>query len=183
MAALYGALVGKVPEQPTERTVELIEALKTLKPLGFAELEAKYAKLEQDKADLAKKVKTVGVESEAIEILMRELLSTQNMEKVTVHGYTWSSSPIPCPVCDDPEATAKYLAEHEMGDKLVLTKAELAGRVKEHVKAEALANELVIEMKTVDGVEVPEVRSQIDGVRVFLKTSMSRRKVAVKIKE
>lgn len=181
MASKYARLKGKIPERQTERDEALDEKLKECRQDPLVTLTEKYnaACVEADR--LSSLVKTNNVACDALEILIRKKLDAEDADSVGMHGFTWSEKFEPYPVAEDPAAIVKYFKEHGLEDQLALSNTELASRLKKYVKEEALAGELVVETKQVDDPDAPggsrevtEVRSRIDGVRVFLKGGLSR---------
>jgi hypothetical protein len=181
----YSKLEGTIPAEPTERDEAIIAGIEERKHKTFAELATEYNQLEVASLELTKKVKAQSVTFAVLEILLRGHLEATDADSISTLGFNWSRGCEPYPVCEDPDAIVKYFNEHEMGDLLALTKTELAGRLKKLVKEEALANELQITTETVEGpngepVEKQVVRSNVPGVRVFLKKSLSRTKASTK---
>lgn len=180
MGSKYAGLRGRVPEQQTERDIELQVRLEEWEGQTLAELTASFNQFTQHLQAATEKVKGINLSLEACEILIREKLDALEGDAITVNGYTWSPKFEPYPVCEDPAAIIKYFEEHNMKDQLLLKSSELASRLKNFVKEEALNGELIVETKTVPDPETGEertindVRSQIPGVKVFLKGSLSR---------
>lgn len=180
MASKYAGLKGKIPVELTPRQENVQREYAERKDRTFAQLAEEYNKLDADRAELARKAAGIKAKADAIEDLMREALDGMDADKIVTQGYNWSDCPEPYPVVEDIDAIVKYFNEHEMGDQLTLKKTELATRLRSFVKEEALANELIVTT-----VEDPvthetrtEVRSNIPGVKVFLKPSLSRTKAA-----
>lgn len=185
MASKYAHLNGKVPEQQTEREQAVSEFLEEFRKTDTTTgaVAKRYNGLCVEAAELAAKVKVLNQKIDAADIMMQERLQGDDTEAVRSDGYTWSRSFEPYPVCEDPEQIVKYFKEHDMEGLLVLRAGELASRLKNHVKEEAQNNELIIDIETDPdtGVEVKRtVRSQIPGVKVFLKASLSRTKSSTK---
>lgn len=184
MASKYAGLKGKIPEQPTERDEKFKAETGARKGRTFGELAAEYNLIEDAMKKLAEKTKTGDLLKKVIEVLMRASLDAQNADSVNADGYTWTPQFEPYPIAENPTAIVKYFQENGMEDQLQLKSTELAGRLKNFVKEEALANELIIESRTEkdpvtgEDVGVNEVRSKIPGVRVFLASGMSRVKSA-----
>lgn len=178
MASKYAGLYGTIPEEPTQREAAVIEAIKERSERTPHELTAEHNTLSLEAEGLAKQVKQLSIKMTAVEALIRERLDSLNGEALSINGKTWSRKFEPYPVCDDPAAIVKYFKEHDMEDSLELTKTELATRLKAFVKEEALNNELIIETvkDPVTGEDKIDVRSQIPGVRVFLKAGLSHPK-------
>lgn len=180
MASKYAGLKGRIPEQPTEREAAVQALLDEYKDTPIADLTATYNLAVEQATSLAAKVKAIGARLEAFEILIRQRLDALEGDAISVNGYTWSPKFEPYPVAEDVDKIVAYFKEHGMEDQLVLKTSELASRLKNFVKEEALNGELIVEPKTVvdeaTGEEkvVNDVRSQIPGVRVFLKASLSR---------
>jgi hypothetical protein len=186
VASKYEHLKGKIPEQPTARDTALTEALTLIESQTIADLTANYNALNEKSDELAAAVKVVNLQMDALEIVIRRRLDAQNADAVRISGYTWSEKFEPYPVCEDPAAIVAYFESHGMEDQLTLRNSELAARLKNFVKEEALAGGLQMTTKTVPdpttGVdsEIVEVRSSIPGVRVFLKGTLSRVKSSKK---
>lgn len=178
MASKWAHLRGKVPVEKTERQQDVEDKLKELGAKSINELTKIYNDKVAEIKDLAKKAKELKVSSDAAEILILKKLDAERAEAFRINSYTWSETFEPYPIAEDPVAIVKYFVDHGMADQLKLTTTELAGRLKTFVKAEADANELQIETKEEPGpdgpVTVTIVRSQIPGVRVFLKAGLSR---------
>lgn len=180
MASKYAGLRGKIPVQKTDREEAIEKIYQEHKDDEIAVIAAAYNDRVAQATELAARAKIVANHLEAYDILLREKLDALGGDGISMHGYTWSPKTEPYPVCDDPEQIVKYFTEHEMADQLVLTKTELASRLKSFVKEEALNGELIVEPKTVTDPDtgeeriVNEVRSQVPGVRVFMKESLSR---------
>lgn len=180
MASKYAGLKGKIPVQQTEREEAIQKIIDEHKDDEIAAIGAAYNDRAMEAAALAVKVRDVANHLEAYDILLRQKLDGLDGEGIIMHGYTWSPKYEPYPVCEDPDAIVKYFEDHEMADQLVLTKTELANRLKSFVKEEALNGELIVEPRTVvdptTGEEriVNDVKSQVPGVRVYLKESLSR---------
>jgi hypothetical protein len=183
MASKYAGLKGRVPEQPTIRDQALQAALDERKQKSVAELTEEYNQAKAEAVEMANKAKVLKVKADALEILIRRKLDSEDADAIRINGYTWSETFEPYPVCDDVEAVLKYFHDpaNGMEDQLRLKSSEIAERLKNFVKAEAQANELVIEEKEVEDPDAPEgkrtiqeVRSNIPGVKVFLKAGLSR---------
>lgn len=181
MASKYAGLRGKIPEQPTERDVQFKELSAKRKGKTFGELTEEYNAVVEGLKKLAERTKAGNLLKTVLEVLLRESLDAQDADSVNANGYTWTPQFEPYPIAEDVDAIVKYFRENGMEDQLQLKASELATRLKSFVKDEALANELIIEIKTeVDpstGEEVEigrDVRSKIPGVRVFLASGLSR---------
>ncbi len=178
MATKYASLKGVIPEQVTERDALVTEFIEAFRGESFDALTVRYNAADRKAGALASRVKRNKARMDALEILTRGALAALNMERATLNGFTWSEGCEPYPSCDDPAAIIQYFTEHQMTDMLTLKASELASRLKMFVKEEALNNELTIEdvPDPVTGAIVQVVRSRIPGVKVYLKTSLSRRK-------
>lgn len=180
MASKYAHLKGVVPEEPTEREqaiTDFMEAFKAEDATSGATA-ARINKLMEEAKTLAAQVKETKQKIDAAEALMRQRMDSEGAELIRADGYSWSQSCTPYPICEDPEAIVKYFKDNGMEHRLALTNTELAARLKEIVREEAENNELIIDI-TVDeatGKETRVVRSHVEGVKVFLDTSLSRRK-------
>lgn len=184
MASKYARFKGKIPErEETEREAEVSAKLEEWKSEPLDTLTAMYNAGANRTKELTQSVKVLKAGMDALEILIRKRLDDVGADAVTTNGYTWSEKFEPYPQAEDPAEIRKYFEEHDMADQLELTVTELAGRLKKHVKAEAEANELRIDTEEVDDPtapggkrEVTVVRSQIPGVKVFLKGGLTRNK-------
>lgn len=185
MATKYAALRGKVPEQPIEASPKQVEIAKrqaVYTDRSLLNLTTEYNKLCAVGDDLADQVKDSNLDIEAVERLIQEQLDAQGADSVKMNGFTWSIGAVPYPsvLAMNVAEVEKYFKDNGMAEQLSLSATELASRLKTFVKEEALANELIIEERTVvdeaTGVEkiVTDVKSKIPGVRVFLKSSLSR---------
>lgn len=183
MASKYAGLKGRIPEQFSARDVALDAAIEERKGKSVAELTVEYNQAKDAAAEMTIKAKTLKVKADALEILIRRKLDAEDADAIRINGYTWSETFEPYPVCDDIDAVLEYLQnpDNGMADQLRLKSSEIGERLKNHVKEEALANELVIDTKMVDDPsapggqrEVTEVRSRIPGVKVYLKPGLSR---------
>lgn len=183
----YSHLKGTIPKgqkEPTPRDAAIAAEIKRLNrlQLSLADLATGYNRLMTTAEASAKNLARINVQLEAHEQLLLGALESSDLERATADGYTWSEGCEPYPVCEDPAAIVAYFKENGMEEQLALTKTELASRLKTFVKEEAVNNELIIETKVIphpvtgEEIEVPDVRSKVPGVRVFLKTSLSRRK-------
>lgn len=183
MASKYASLRGKVPEQPeppSEKQTKIAEIQARYVDRSLLNLTSEYNRL-RTTADRAKELADdASLAVDAMESLIQEQLDSTGADSIKMNGFTWSAKCEPYPSAEDPTAIVKYFMDHGMADQLTLKACELATRLKGFVKEESLANELIIEVKTaidpVTGEEIQynEVRSQIPGVKVFLKTSLSR---------
>lgn len=186
MASKYAGLQHTIPQEPTERDAAIEALLEEHGNDAIAALITKYNLGKVKAAEQAAATKTHGQYMTAIDILIRRKLDAEDADAITVQGFNWSEIYEPYPQAEDPEAIVKYFLEHDMGDQLKLTKTELASRLKNHVKNEATNNELVVtEVEQIDKTTgetkmVKEVRSNIPGVKVFLKASLSRTKASTK---
>lgn len=178
MASKYAHLKGVVPIQRDERDEAVTAFMKEFQEADKTNGAAakRYNDLVAEKAGLAEKLKTISQKLEAAEYLFLDRLDADGSDAVSAEGYTWSSSCEPFPICEDPEAIVKYLKRKKMGSILVLKVSELASRLRNLVKDEALNNELKVVETIVDGKPVREVRSNVPGVKVFLKETLSRTK-------
>lgn len=183
MASKYAGLKGRIPEQQSARDVALETAIEERKGKTVAELTEEFNAAKDQAALAATQAKVLKVKADALEILIRRKLDADEADAIRINGYTWSETFEPYPICDDIDLVLEYLLnpENGMADQLKLKSSELAERLKNHVKEEALANELIIEQKEVDDPtapggkrEVTEVRSRIPGVKVYLKPGLSR---------
>lgn len=183
MASKYVGTKGKIPQQQTARDQALDTAIEERRGKSVAELTAEFNKAKEEAAEAAIKAKALKVKADALEILILRKLDADDADAIRINGYTWSETFEPYPVCDDIDAVLEFLQnpENGMADQLKLKSSELAERLKNHVKQEALANELIVEVKEVDDPEAPggkrevtEVRSKIPGVKVFNKHGLSR---------
>jgi hypothetical protein len=183
LASKYAGLKGRIPEAPqTPRAADIAGKLNDWKDESISSLTEMFNGASAASAALAAEVKKVNATLEALEILIRQKLEALEGDAISVNGYTWSPKFEPYPVCDNPQAVVQYFRENDMESELVLTNTELASRLKTYIKEEALNNELQITTReevdpiTGDIREVPEVRSKIPGVKVFLKPGLSRAK-------
>lgn len=178
MASKWAHLRGKVPVEKTERQQDVEAKLKEYGGKPIDDLTKTYNEKVSKAKELAAEAKDLKVEAESLDILIRKKLDAEGADAFRINGYTWSETFEPYPIAEDPAAIVKYFKEHGMEDQLALTTTELASRLKTFVKAEAENNELQIETKEEPGPDGPMtitiVRSQIPGVRVFLKTGLSR---------
>lgn len=180
MASKYAHLRGVVPSEPTERDEAFAAEHGKFKGLPIKTLMTRYNEtkktVEQRTSDLKESKLTLDV----IDALIRQGLKDTGADAMSAEGFTWSASYEPYPIAEDPAAIVEYFMTHGMEDQLKLKASELAARLKNHVKEESLNNELVIGTRTVpdpetgEPKEVPDVRSQIPGVRVYLDESLSR---------
>lgn len=183
MASKYKGLKGNVPKQPTERDDTLRRALGSI-PEGQTpeQLTTAYNEWKQKYEDGSAVLKKMKGLLDAYEIRIIGAIDAASVDAITVSGYTWTEKTAPYPTCEDVDAVIKYFHENGMEDQLRLNASELARRVENHVKQEALDNELRIEVttevdpETGEEREKREVYSNIPGVKVFLKSSMSRTK-------
>lgn len=179
MASKYAHLKGQVPtEEPSERDEVMTVLLAERESKTLGELTAEHNTLSDEFDEKKRVLDAVGLKIDACDILIRKNLAALDADSVSVNGRTWSTKFEPYPVAEDPSAIIKYFEEHHMTDQLVLKSSELASRLKAFVKEEAVNNELVITTKDVNGVQTTEVRSNIPGVKVFLKATLSRPKSA-----
>lgn len=180
MASKYAGLKGKIPERLTERDEKFKEETAKRKGKTFGELTGEYNVIQEALAKLAEKTKTGNLLKRVLDVLIRESLDAQNADSVRSNGYTWTPLFEPYPIAEDVDAIVKYFEENGMEDQLRLKSSELASRLTDFVKEEALANELNIETITQvdpvtgDETEVTTVRSKIPGVRVYLGSGLSR---------
>lgn len=178
MASRWAHLRGIVPEKKTERQEDVEKKIVEYGEKTLDELTKIYNEKWDEDSELSKKQKALKVEFDALEILLQKRMDIDKADAYRMNGFTWSQKTEPYPSAEDPAAIVEYFKTHGMEDQLTLTVSELASRLKSFVKAEADNNELQVEIKTVqiDGqdVEVTEVRSQIPGVKVFLKNALSR---------
>jgi hypothetical protein len=177
VASKYAGLKGVIPEQQSQRDAALDLAIVERRTKTVAELTEEYNQVNAEAATLSLRAKVVGIQAKALEILIRKKLDADDADAIRINGYTWSETFEPYPIAQDPAVIEQYFREHGMEDQLRLTATELATRLKNHVKQEALANELIVqEIPNPDnpGTTITEVRSQIPGVKVFLKAGLSR---------
>lgn len=183
MASKYASLRGKIPEQPeppSEKQQKIAEVQARYTDRSFLNLTAEFNRLQTTSDAAADNLKAINLELEAVERLIQEQLDAEGADSIRMNGYTWSGSCTPYPSAEDPAAIITYFKENGLEDQLTLKATELASRLKSFVKEEALANELVIEVKTFidpntgEESQYNDVRSHIPGVRVFLKNSLSR---------
>lgn len=183
MASKYAGQKGRIPEQQSARDQALDQAIAERLPKTVAELTKEYNETKDAAAEMTIKAKALKVKADALEILIRRKLDAEDADAIRINGYTWSETFEPYPVCDDIDAVLEYLQnpDNGMADQLRLKSSEIGERLKNHVKEEALANELIIDTKIVDDPsapggqrEVTEVRSRIPGVKVYLKPGLSR---------
>lgn len=181
MASKYAGLKGRIPEQEkplTDRDQAIIKEMAEHAEKSLAELAVAYNAVEVQIEAAALVAAGLKHKQDALEILIRKTIDGNSIEKIGLDGFTWSNTYEPFPVADDPAAAVQYFKDNGMEDQLKLTASEVASRLKKHVKEEALANELEIIEKVVEGPDGPvtttEVRSKIPGVKVFLKPSLSR---------
>lgn len=179
MASKYAGLKGRIPEQQTPRNANLIAELEKREKDPIASLTLAYLENRREAAGLATKVSALGVIEEALEILIRQRLEADEMDGVKIHGHSWSEKFEPYPVCEDPAKIIEYFKKHD-ADQLQLKSSELASRLKNLIKEEALAGELKIENEDVTDTVTGEVRSisivrssRVPGVRVFLKAGLN----------
>jgi hypothetical protein len=177
----YEHLKNSIPRQQTERSAAVEALLKEWSLDSISTITERYNLVNHQAARITAIAARLGVRAAALEILIKKRLEADDSDGIIVNGYTWSENVEPLPVCEDPDAIVKYFKEHEMEDQLALNKGELANRLKNFVKDEALNNELEIVTVEVDDPEAPggkrettEVRSKIPGVKVFLKSKLSR---------
>lgn len=184
MASKYAHLRGKIPEQqapPSEKSLKLIELQKVIVDRSFLNLTAEYNAKDKVVNGLKGDLKDAELELEAVELLIREQLDAEGTDGVRINGFTWSEGcePYPSLLARDTSGVVDYFKENGMEQELELKASELASRLKNFVKEEALAGDLIIEEKVVTddlGEEhtVSEVHSRIPGVKVFLKKTLSR---------
>jgi len=179
MASKYAHLRGNVPVQQTERDEAVTKFMEEFRKEDTTTGAAakRFNDLTAEKAKLTEQLNTLNQKLDAADYLMQDRLDADGSDAVSADGYTWSISCEPFPVCEDPEAIVKYLKRKKMADMLVLKTSELASRLRNLVKDEALNNELKVKVTTdAEGKEVREVRSNVPGVKVFLKQTLSRTK-------
>lgn len=141
-------------------------------------LTTEYNDLIEQADKVAEQAASLKVQTDALEAVIMETLEGQDLDGVRQVGFTWSTSCEPYPVPEDLGAIVEFMRQNGMEAQLELKKSELAARLKSFVKDEALNNELqIVEQTDPDtGETYNVVYSQIPGVRVFLKESLSRTK-------
>lgn len=182
MASKYEGLKGRIPEeeQPaSDRDVVIATEMAEYGSKSLLELTDAFNRVGEQITEKAAEKKVLDLRQEAIDILIRKTIDAQGADKVGMHGFTWSIKYEPYPVADDPSAAIEYFGGNGMEHLLTLKASEVATRLKNYVKEEALNNELEIVEKvgtTPDGepMTTTEVRSKIPGVKVYLKPSLSR---------
>lgn len=182
MASKYEGLKGRIPEQekpPSERDVAIATEMAEYGDKSLLELTEAFNRVGEQIEEKATEKKVLDLRQEAIDILIRKGIDAAGADKVGMHGFTWSIGYEPYPVADDPTAAIQYFRENGMEHMLTLKASEVAARLKNYVKEEALNNELEVVEKigqTPDGesITTTEVRSKIPGVKVYLKPSLSR---------
>ncbi len=180
----YSHLKNKLPKEHSERDAALLPLMEARKETPFAELAAEHTALQKEAATKAAEAKVIKNKIDAVEALMEDYLNGASADRITTQGFNWSTGCEPYASAEDPAAIIKYFEENGMADQLALKATELAARLKNFVKEEALANELTIEeVDQVDEVtgEVTKrlvAKSKIPGVKVFLKTGLEKNKAA-----
>lgn len=180
MASKYAKYKGKVPlaqvESTTERDQEIAKIQVELKDHNLAQLAAVLTGLRGIEEKLTSQLKTTGYHRAAVEELILNLLDAGETDAVSTGGHTLSTKFEPYPQVDDKAALLKHcLDDEELRETLSLNPQRLASMIRE----EAENNLLQIEEKEIDKdgekVVVQEARSsQLPGVRVFLKRTLSR---------
>lgn len=193
MATKYGHLRGTIPEVPTERDQAFTAALDEVchvarggeepspvarKDKTLWELTAEFNLLDVEIAEKARAVKALELKRDACELLIRRKIEADSADNVTMNGYTWTPKADPYPAgVEDQGKLVDYFLNNGMKDLLSVHASRLASIVKE----EALANELVVEVKKVPDpatgqeTEVREYRSgRLPGVKVYLKPALGR---------
>lgn len=185
MASKYAKLKGRIPEgvrEPSEKETAIAAHLAARQATTLADLIAEYTGQAAQAEKLAAETKIIALLMEALERLIRQRLDAMNADGLSSGGFTWSTSyePYPVVLANDVPGIVQYFKDHGMEDQLALKASEVAARLKSFVKEEALNNELEIgtrevpDPRTGEPIEVPDVRSKIPGVRVFLKAELSR---------
>lgn len=179
MASKYASLKGKIPELPresSEREKAIAAEIIEFGDQPFEWLTATFnsRRIAKDRAEEA--VEQADIKLEAVQRAILSKLDTESLDAIKANDYTWSGKTEPYPVVEDNAKLVAHFIDNHQEDMLTMHWMRLKGIVRE----EALANELVIEEKTIvdqqTGKEITynDVRSQIPGVRVFLKPSLSR---------
>lgn len=181
----YHGLKGKIPTAPTQPTAKdeaLTEALGKYDQKTIDQLTVEYVAAEAEVKKIAEDLKPLHTKMKALEILIMRFVKSQELDGIKSNGFNWSDNVTPYPVCEDPVAIVKYFKEHGMEEQLELSKTELASRLNDIVKNESLNNEFRLEItkeidpETGEEKEVRNVYSQVDGVRIFLATKLSKTK-------
>lgn len=187
LASKYAGLKGKIPAEQTKRDVALLTELSTIEKQSVAELTAEYNAVKDAMEKSKAETKRLEILLEARKILILDRITESGGEGYKgLHGFTWTESFEPYPICKDPVAAVQYFRDHGMEDQLELKASEINSRLANFVKEEALRDELTIETeKQIDPTtgeerEVQVVKSKIPGVQVFLDTKLSRVKVGTK---
>lgn len=191
MANKFAGLKGTIPVDEPDITDEaLLKLLQEREAKTLDELTREFNGLEDDLALHAVQTARLGLRAKALDILLRKKLAAENADAVTMHGYVWGVNvePYASVLAKDIPTVEQYFRDHDMLDLLELKTSEIASRLKNFVKDEAENNLLNVEEETVElpGGELTvkrTVTSQIPNVRVFLKPTLSRKKVALKIKK
>lgn len=178
MASKYAKLKGKVPRQPTERDENIIALKAERAGRTLAQLTEEFNARKVALDDLAKKAKAEKECADALTDLILGQLNDGDLDAARQHGYTWSESTLPYAVVTSASVkeVIQWFKDNDLAEQLDLTVSELGERVQKVVKAEAEANELLIEIEKDEatGEERTVAKSKIPGVRVFLKPSLSR---------
>ena len=187
MATKYAALRGRIPteEKPkTPKDLKIEELQDKYVDRSLLNLTAEYNRLDAKAAEEKAVLDATTLERDALDQLIQEQLDAQGADSVSMNGFTWSPGcePYPSVAVKNLDEVKEYFNTHGMAAQLELTATEMAERLKTIVKEEALANELTIEEvpfvdpQTGEEKTKTEVRSRVPGVKVYLKTSLSRRK-------
>lgn len=182
----YSGLKGTIPEAPTQHEAAVEKAIGEWRGKSRVDLTAELNKVRDRQDAREAENKKDSAVRKALEHLIRVDIRDSGEDSVRVNGYTWTPVGTPYPAISDPAAVVKHFIENDMKDLLVLNTTELAARVANIVKDEALAGQLRVEITTEKDpttgkdVEKVEVFSSIPGVRVFLKPTLDRRKSSTK---
>lgn len=185
MASKYAGLKGKIPEgvkEPSERETAISKIIEERRDLSITQLIQEYNEVTEAKETAANIIKRLNLRLEALGRRIRERMDAENLDGVKADGYTWTPTfePYPVVLANDVPGIVQYFKDHGMEEQLALKASEVAARLVSFVKEEAMNNELEIGTREVPDpqtgalIEIPDVRSKIPGVRVFLKAELSR---------
>ena len=176
MPSKYANLRNSIPEIPSARDHAIEGYLHDYEGMTLNALTGAYNEINDGMDVLETQIKALVLQREAVSILIRQRLASENLDGATINGYTWTDKPSPHPVVDDPTAVVDHFLQQGQKDMLSVHYQRLASIVKEEARNNELDITVTTEVNpdTGEEVETTEVRSRIPGVRVYLRPGLSR---------
>jgi hypothetical protein len=142
------------------------------------QLTREYNALEETDKKVSQMAAILSIQMEANERLIGQKIQASGADRVTINGFTWSPNSQPFPSVDDSTALVKHYIDNNLTAMLSVHHSRVLSTVKEEIEANTL--QVVIKEKAgPNGEDVTEIRSNLPGVKVFLKPCMSRTKASV----